>query len=1178
MRKTTKIIALFLVVATLASVLAISVSAVGQGYPMSCTIYYKDEGGNTLANAKAFQVNASDESAWSTGFSSPTIAGYALKYDSDSFVTYEMMDKYFPTSNYVRQGSATYTVYYVKTYTHSVYYMYGVNTRPAATAASKTGKPGTSYSFTSPKITGYSPTQSTVSGTIGSSNSSTTVYYYPYTYTVSYDANGGSGAPASQTKTYGVNLTLSSTIPTKSGYTFAGWATSPGSSNVAYSPGGTYTGNSNINLYAVWQQNAVTPTTYTIIYNANGGIGAPSSQTKTKDVDVQLSSIVPTRSGYTFLGWAMSKTSTYATYQPGDSYTFNSSTVFYAVWSQNAPAVTTYTVTYNANGGSGAPASQTKEYGVMLILSSKEPTRSGYTFLGWAKTSNATMVAYYAGSDYTANESVTLYAVWEANSTGSSTITTTCTVTYNANGGSGAPSSQSVMSGSKLTLSSVTPVRSGYTFKGWSTQSWATSPSYSAGCMYTITSNMTLYAVWQLGGTYFYTVTFDANGGTGAPDPITADYGETITIPDVEPYRSGYNFINWENVNTSEYYCPGDTMTVSGTTTLRAVWYEARWDDDPFGDEPTVLTTYTVSYNANGGSGAPSSQTKTQGVTLTLLSTKPTRSGYTFQGWSTSSTASYASYYAGGSYTDDASATLYAVWKQNTVTPTTYTISYNANGGSGAPSSQTKTHGVALTLSSVKPTRSGYTFLGWSTSSTATSAMYSAGGSYTANASATLYAVWQKITYNFTISNLTATPNEVYKGENTHVSFNLKLTCTEAKSGIPVEVYFDGTLVYSANLNFSANGTNLVAFDLNVGSSIGQKTLTARVNFTDRINETNSSDNSASVTVNVKKYIETSSSVVPISGTYIEGMEVISSFFAENGGSEDIMPSDNMNFGFEVYEMNGTSETLVLSQKKNNTVIPASGSNLVYFKWTIPSGSAGKTYMVKGTMNIDGKTDEVNAGNNSSFFTFIVNDKESSQTPDTRYESSAPTSYSKNTQKPATNIESVSWNEWEYDSATSSLVLKKYGVSVSNAPTIIPDAECKTATKSGDMWTMKSGYGITASWSPTLETPSGCIKAKEDSTTNAQLAYARFPEFAYSDASGFYRTLEKTDDGFAFIENPDAVNNTRVHFIPVYVANGDYTVPCTASQIWTPAGMITVTLSANTLKINGTIYDDWYQG
>ena len=77
-----------------------------------------------------------------------------------------------------------------------------------------------------------------------------------------------------------------------------------------------------------------------------------------------------------------------------------------------------------------------------------------------------------------------------------------------------------------------------------------------------------------------------------------------------------------------------------------------------------------------------------------------------------------------------------------------YTVSYNANGGTGAPSSQTKTHGVTLTLSSTKPTRSGYTFLGWSTSSSATSPTYYAGGSYTGNANVTLYAVWHKHTYD----------------------------------------------------------------------------------------------------------------------------------------------------------------------------------------------------------------------------------------------------------------------------------------------------------------------------------------------------------------------------------------------------------------------------------------------
>ena len=74
----------------------------------------------------------------------------------------------------------------------------------------------------------------------------------------------------------------------------------------------------------------------------------------------------------------------------------------------------------------------------------------------------------------------------------------------------------------------------------------------------------------------------------------------------------------------------------------------------------------------------------------------------------------------------------------------TFTITYNANGGTGAPSPQTKESGKALTLSSTEPTRQGYTFLGWATSSGASSAQYNAGSSFTVDANTTLYAVWRK--------------------------------------------------------------------------------------------------------------------------------------------------------------------------------------------------------------------------------------------------------------------------------------------------------------------------------------------------------------------------------------------------------------------------------------------------
>lgn len=147
--------------------------------------------------------------------------------------------------------------------------------------------------------------------------------------------------------------------------------------------------------------------------------------------------------------------------------------------------------------------------------------------------------------------------------------------------------------------------------------------------------------------------------------------------------------------------------------------------------------SYTVSFNANGGSGAPGSQTRWYGEVITLSSTRPTRYGYIFQGWAKSSSGA-VEYQPGSRYGLDANTTLYAIWKAET-----YTISYNANGGTGAPGNQTKTYGQTLTLSSTKPTRTNYNFLGWATSSGASTAEYQAGGSYTNNAAVTLYAVWQ---------------------------------------------------------------------------------------------------------------------------------------------------------------------------------------------------------------------------------------------------------------------------------------------------------------------------------------------------------------------------------------------------------------------------------------------------
>lgn len=156
----------------------------------------------------------------------------------------------------------------------------------------------------------------------------------------------------------------------------------------------------------------------------------------------------------------------------------------------------------------------------------------------------------------------------------------------------------------------------------------------------------------------------------------------------------------------------------------------------------TDAKTHTViTYNANGGSGQPGNQDKWYGESLYLSNTKPTRTGYTFKNWNTASNGSGTSYNPGSQYGPDpgGTVTLYAQW-----TPITYAVTYNGNGSNATsvPSSQTKTYGQNLTLSSQTPIRADYIFNGWNTKADGTGTNYAAGATYTGNAALTLYAKW----------------------------------------------------------------------------------------------------------------------------------------------------------------------------------------------------------------------------------------------------------------------------------------------------------------------------------------------------------------------------------------------------------------------------------------------------
>lgn len=224
-------------------------------------------------------------------------------------------------------------------------------------------------------------------------------------YTLSYNANGGSGAPASQ-KVTGVGsatATISSTTPTRTGYNFNGWATSASGSAI-YQPGGSITISKNTTLYAVWQEK-----TYTVSYNKGAnGTGTNTTATKTYGVVLTLKGAIFTRTGYTQTGWATSDGGSKA-YELSGSYTANKAVTLYPFWTAK-----TYSVTFNANGGTVSTTSKTVTYG-QTYGTLPTPTRIGYKFDGWfTEASGGTQVKSSTTVSITANQ--TLYAHWTVQS------------------------------------------------------------------------------------------------------------------------------------------------------------------------------------------------------------------------------------------------------------------------------------------------------------------------------------------------------------------------------------------------------------------------------------------------------------------------------------------------------------------------------------------------------------------------------------------------------------------------------------------------------------------------------------------------------------------------------------------------------------------------------------------
>lgn len=258
----------------------------------------------------------------------------------------------------------------------------------------------------------------------------------------------------------------------------------------------------------------------------------------------------------------------------------------------------TYYVYYKLNNGSGNFTTQSKVYDGSVTLHKHSPSRSGYTFLGWSTSSSATQATYPAGNTnvYKGNASITLYAVWSAN---------TCTVTYDANGGAGAPSAQSFVYASDTRLSTKVPSREGYTFINWNYGNHYFSPGDKIPRDW---GSFRLVAQWNINR---YRLTADANGGSfvsGTDAFVTnADYGTVVNLPTA--VRTGYTFAGWAVTGKGSLDSTGTRYTLKNSdVTLVAQWaineYKLTLDANVNGGTPSKVVDYAYGELASSKSEA----------------------------------------------------------------------------------------------------------------------------------------------------------------------------------------------------------------------------------------------------------------------------------------------------------------------------------------------------------------------------------------------------------------------------------------------------------------------------------------------------------------------------------------------------------------------------------------------
>jgi len=241
-------------------------------------------------------------------------------------------------------------------------------------------------------------------------------------------------------------------------------------------------------------------------------------------------------------------------------------------------------------------------------------------------------------------------------------------------------------------------------------------------------------------------------------------------------------------------------------------------------------------------------------------------------------------------------------------------------------------------------------------------------------------------------------------------------------------------------------------------------------------------------------------------------------------------------------------------------ICPKNGTQLVWFRWHTPSEPQEMTASAFG-------------GDSSVTLRLNIVKLEEQTPPD-------PTYYDRNdgfSPSPVPdygNNLSTTWGEWyaeEFFGFWTWKYVTYHASLVIHDSELTPDRRCKTAYRMGSGQTsMKSGYGVEVSVEPLVQYGSGVA---DYDITPIQNAVATFPEFGYQT---YDRLLEQVDArSWSFKQNPYSYYSNRIHYIPLWYPDGDYTVPVCVFDAWTPGGQLYATVSS-TLNIFGDALDDWY--